>query len=81
MSIGKNFKAVTPSDTVDLPKDASGNFPAALRFGSTGDASVLNLDGDTVSITGVTAGEQFPCSVKRVRSTGTDVTGIIAIYL
>lgn len=80
MSIGRTFRAVTPSDSVDLPK-INNNWPAALRFGSSGNVVVENIDGQSVTLVGVTAGEQFPCSVKRVRSTGTTATGIVAIYL
>ena len=67
--------ALTPADGADLAV-----VPA--RFLYIGVAGTLKVDtaaGDTVTFSNVAAG-QLNLSVKRVYSTGTSATGIIAIY-
>ena len=80
MSIGSTFKTVTPSDSADLPTIYQ-NPPAGLRFGSTGSVVLVNIDRETVTLTGIQEGELFPARVKKVMATGTTVTNIVAIYL
>lgn len=66
--------AVTPSDSVNLVKTAH----KGLYVGGTGNVSVLTLDGQTVTFTAVPIGF-FPVAVKRVNSTGTTATNIVAL--
>lgn len=67
--------AVTPSDGVDLA-----NVSRALWVGGAGNVAVMLRD-DTVATTfvGVAAGTMMPLRVKRVMSTGTTATNIVAI--
>jgi len=67
--------AVTPSDTADLAQ------PARLYVGTTGDLSVI-LVNDTTAVTfsSVAAG-WLPLIVKRVMSTSTTATDIVACFM
>lgn len=67
--------AVTPSDVADLA-----NVSRALWVGGAGNVAVMLLD-DTVATTfvGVAAGTMMPLRVKRVMSTNTTATNIVAI--
>lgn len=68
--------AVTPSDSTDLPRIAR-----ALYVGVSGNISVICEDGGTaVTFTGLSAGQILPVRVKRVRSTSTTATSIVALY-
>ncbi len=76
---GEIAVAVTPSDTVDLPKGRS----RGLYVGVTGNVAVHMSDDESstsVTFTGLVAGVVHPLSVKRVLSTATTATGIVAIY-
>jgi hypothetical protein len=68
--------AVTPNDGTDLAV-----LPArALYIGGAGNISVDTAAGDTVTFSGLAAGTILPVSVKRVRSTSTTATLIVALY-
>lgn len=69
------FAAVTPSDSADL----SGGM-ARIYVGGDGDVSVLNARGEAVVFAGAKAGSVLPIWTRRVRSTGTTATGIVALY-
>lgn len=73
--IGRNFLAVTPSDTVDLSKGASD----AFYIGGGGDIVLVGEDGDSATFT-VLSGSVLACGSKRVMATGTTATGIVALY-
>lgn len=69
--------AVTKSDTDDI---RASDLSDALWIGTPGDGtlSVIMSDGTTVAFAGVPAG-LLPIAVKRVRSTGTGATNILAL--
>ncbi len=67
--------AVTPSDTVDLPRTAQ----KGLYVTVTGNVSFITTGGDIVSLTAVPAFTTIPFAVKRVRLTGT-VGTVLALY-
>lgn len=67
--------AVTPSNTTDLT-----NVTRALYIGGDGDVTVDMPDGSTVLFANAAAGTILPIRVKRVRSTGTAATGIVALF-
>lgn len=73
----RQAQAVTKSDTADI---APGLTYDALWIGTPGDGtlSVIMSDGATVSLAGVPAG-LLPIAVKRVRSTGSGATNIVAL--
>jgi hypothetical protein len=66
---------VAPNDSTDLAI-----YPASLFIGGTGDVKVDMLDGGTVTFINIPDGTFLPILVKRVYSTGTDATDIIALY-
>lgn len=67
--------AVTPADGSDIA-----NVSRAIWVGGAGNLAVI-LAGDTsaVTFTGVPAGTMLPLRVKRVMSTNTTATSIVAI--
>lgn len=66
--------SVSPSDSIDLP-----NTSRALNVATTGTVRVTTVGGDIVTIT-MAAGVPFPVRCRRVWSTGTSATGIVALY-
>ena len=67
--------AVTPSDTVDLANETR-----ALYAGGAGDLSVETIAGNTVTLAGAVAGSVIPIRIKRVNSTNTTATNIVALW-
>lgn len=78
-SVAARVRLVTPSDTTDLQLDSSG-YPRALYVGTTGNVAVVAV-GDTaaVTFTAVPVG-WFPVAVKKVMSTNTTASTIVALY-
>ena len=75
--------AVTPSDTRDIPSvsTATGkNLGCVLYVGTAGDIRVLTVGGDTVTFVGINTGAFIPVQVKRVYSTGTSASNILALW-
>ena len=74
--------AVTPSDTTDIPVVTGGtsNNGCVLYVGGSGNLKVDTIGGDTITFTGVLGGSFFPVNVKRVYSTGTTATSIVALW-
>jgi hypothetical protein len=66
--------AVTPSDSVDIRPTRS------LFVGVAGNIKVDMALGTTLTFTNVLAGSILPVQVKRVYSTGTTATSIVALY-
>ncbi len=69
-------KTITPSDTVDFPRESS----RAIWCGVAGDIAVITFDGTTVTFVGVLAGSVLPVACTRVLSTGTTATSLLALY-
>lgn len=68
--------AVTPSDTVNFPQGLA----VGLYVGVTGDVTLVNENGDTCLFKSVPAGKDIPCTCKRVNSTGTAASSIVAYF-
>lgn len=68
--------AVTPNDNTDLT-----NTTRAIYIGGAGNLAVI-LDRDTSAVTflAVSAGAVLPIRVRRVMSTGTTATNILALH-
>ena len=69
------YAAVTPSDTVDFD-----DLARALYIGGAGNVVAVRHDGTTVTFAGVQAGTVLPIAVRRVNSTSTTATSIVALY-
>lgn len=67
--------AVTPNDSTDLGVTARG-----LYIGGAGNVKIHTPDGQAVTFYGALAGSIIPVRVKRVWSTGTTATYIVALY-
>lgn len=67
--------AVVASDTVNLATEAY----QGLYVGVSGDVKVITADGDTVTFKAVPVGV-LPVQVRRVFSTGTTATNMVALY-
>ena len=70
-----NWRAVTPSDTVDLPQPTD-----ALWVGGAGNVAAVLQNNQPVVFTAVPAGAWLPIAVRRVNATGTTATGLVALY-
>jgi len=65
---------VTPSDSTVIPATRG------LWVGTTGNVSVVLLDGTTVTLVAPALGVAHELRVVRVRSTGTTAGSIVALY-
>ena len=71
------LRAVTPSDTVNLPDGVC----RALWVGGAGNIAILvEEDSTAVTLSGVAAGTVVPVRARRVNSTNTTATLIVALY-
>lgn len=80
----QKLRAVTASDSTDLRlTDADGKVSECrgLYVGGAGNIAILAPgDASPVTLSGVPAGTFLPVSARRVYSTGTTATGIVALY-
>lgn len=67
--------AITPSDGSDLAVECR-----AVYVGGAGNMNVDLPDGGTVLFSGLTAGSILPVRVRRVRSTSTTASNLVALY-
>jgi hypothetical protein len=70
------FQALTPSDTVDLPRGLT----QALWVGSGGDVAAVSDDNRVTVFAAVPAGSWLPIAVRRVNAASTTSTGLVALY-
>lgn len=77
---GTDAASVTPSDSVDLPKNSEKKPVRAVWIGGAGNLRVNMEDGTDVTFTGCLAGSLIPISVTRVYSTSTTATSIVVVY-
>lgn len=68
--------AITKHDTDNI---ATG-LTRAVYVGGAGAMTVVWMDNTTTTITGIAAGTILPIRIKRVNSTGTDATNMVALY-
>lgn len=73
----QSLVAVTPNDSTDLPGGPARGF---LIGGTTGAVSFDTANGETVTLAALPVNTVFWFAVKRIRSTGTIATGILACY-
>lgn len=68
------WKAVTPSNTVNLPAGCR-----AIFVNVTGDVALVGEDDVAITFLAIAAGVVLPLAAKRVNSTGTTAT-VVALY-
>lgn len=74
-SPGSFARAITPSDSLDLP-----DVPRAIFAGADGVVRVtMRGGGDPVSFA-ILSGAPLPIRVKKVWATGTTATGLVAVW-
>jgi hypothetical protein len=75
-SAATNAIAVTPNDNVDLPQASR-----AIYVGGSGTLTVMfNGTNAIVTYPAVAAGSSLPISVRRIYSSGTSATGLVAMW-
>lgn len=67
--------AITPSDVTDLTDVCRG-----VYVGGPGNIAAVMLTGEVVTFVGAVAGSVIPVRVKRVNSTNTTATNLVALY-
>ena len=73
-TFGRRHAAVTPSDTVNFTE-----LPKAVFVGVAGNVVAID-DTDTAVTYAMAAGSFLPIRPKRINSTSTTATGLVAIY-
>lgn len=76
---GASTVAVTPHNSTDISQ-LNNEYPRALWVGGAGNVVIVTPDGVTNTITGVPAGTLLPIQTRRVNSTNTTATSMVAIY-
>jgi hypothetical protein len=69
------YSAVTPSDSTDFD-----SICRAIYVGGAGNVVAVRHDGTAVTFTGVPAGTVLPIACRRINSTSTTATAIVALY-
>lgn len=70
-----SWVAVTPHDSTNLPAGCIG-----VYIGGAGAIALVGHDGTAVTFSAVPVGTTLWCGAKRVNSTGTTATNIVALY-
>lgn len=75
------YLAISPSDTVDLaPFIANKRTTMAVYVGTLGTVRAVRADGTTVDFVGTVAGSAILIAVRRINSTGTTASNLVAMY-
>lgn len=74
-SPASDYAAVTPSDSTDLFKNACG-----IYVGVGGDVVAVSPNGTAVTFKNAMAGSTLPIMCKRVNSTNTTATNLVALF-
>ena len=69
-----NATSVTPSDSADLSF-----IPRGIYVGGSGHLAILDREGESIVFSNLAAGVIHPLAPKRVLSTGTTATNIVAV--
>lgn len=76
----KKWVSITPSDTVNfVPQGTTDDLCSAIYVGGAGVVVAVQQDGTTGSFTCI-AGQILPVKAKRVNSTSTTATLLMALY-
>jgi len=74
-SPARGAAAITPSDSVNLD-----TFAKAIYVGVAGNIVIVTPEDDVVLFVGALAGSTIPVQAKRVNSTSTTATSLVALY-
>ena len=70
-----SWAAITPSDTVNMPAGCR-----SVYVGGAGNIAALSWDDKLVTFTAVPVGTVLPIQAKRINTTNTTATLLIALY-
>jgi len=80
----QQWATITPSDTIAIGEAAAGDgnarVPQAIYVGGAGAVVAVMPDNTTATFSGVTAGTVLPIQPKRINSTSTTATALLALY-
>lgn len=86
IDFGEDAFPITKSDTLDLVQDPGNSGAVGAKYplcvvytGSGGDIKVTTARGTVVTFAGTQPGDRLPLAVKRIWSTGTVATNMVAI--
>jgi hypothetical protein len=71
-----DYAAITPHDSTDF----SGFVTRGIYVGGAGDVVAVRYDNTAVTFSGVPAGTTLPIRARRVNSTSTTATNMVALY-
>lgn len=71
---GSKFAAITPHNSTDIP------LTRAVYVGGAGNLVAVDADNTATTFTAVAAGTLLPIRVRRINSTDTTATALVAIY-
>jgi len=71
---GTKFAAITPHDSTDMA------LTRAVYVGGAGNVVAVDADNTATTFTAVAAGTLLPIRVRRINSTSTTATALVAIY-
>lgn len=70
-----NFENITPNDSTDLLQPTRG-----ILLGAAGAIAIYNEASSSVTLSNLAVGVIHPITTKRILSTGTIASGIVAFY-
>lgn len=70
------YAAITPSDSTSFTQGVT----RGIFVGGAGNLVAVQADGTAVTFTGVVAGAVYPIRCKRVNSTNTTATNMVALF-
>lgn len=76
LSSSYSYFAVTPSDTTNFTQGVT----RGVYVGGAGNVVCVKEDGTTVTFTGALAGVVYPIRCKRINSTSTTATSLVALF-
>lgn len=77
------FATITPSDTVNFSFTLGTQtrlFTRGIYVGTTGNVVAVDADNNAITFVAVPAGALLPISAKRVNSTNTTASNLVALY-
>ena len=74
------FVAITTSDTANFRSSETTYLTKAIYVGGAGNFVAIRDDDTTVTFVGAVAGSVIPISCKRINSTSTTATNLVAMF-
>ena len=75
LTVSDVYETITPSDSTDLD-----DLARAIYVGGAGNIAAVQHDGTVVNFIGAVAGTVLPIAVRRINSTNTTATNLVALH-